>query len=161
MSSVADQKRGGILDFEAAGEDRDVVYAGTDAPMPARLVRDELAQAGIALRTEAKIIDRELRSLPAQDRGCGLDQPFDCLRLKAFRRGEQDVEYMTLLARQKGWDREAVTHALASALDLSGETRRTDEEDAGALRFDRVADMQLDQMRLRVAAAVAKSNPAR
>jgi len=84
----------------------------------------------------------------------GVNQPFDCLRLKAFRRGEQDVEYMTLLARQKGWDREAVSRAVAGALDLSGEARRQYEEDAGTIRFDRVDDARLDQLRLRVAAAM-------
>jgi hypothetical protein len=86
----------------------------------------------------------------------GLNQPFGCLRLKAFRRGEQDVEYMTLLARKRGWDREAVSRAVAGAMDLSEETRRQYEEDAGAIRFDRIADAQLDQLRLRVAAALAK-----
>ena len=86
----------------------------------------------------------------------GLDRPFDCLRLKAFRRGEQDVEYMTLLARKKGWDRDAVAHALTGALDLSVETRRQYEEDAGSIRFDRVADEQLDQLRLRIAGALMK-----
>jgi hypothetical protein len=86
----------------------------------------------------------------------GRNEPFDCLRLKAFRRGEQDVEYMTLLARKKGWDREAVAHAVAGALDLSEETRRQYEDDAGAIRFDKIADAQLDQLRRRVAAAVMK-----
>ncbi|HXB71665.1 MAG TPA: hypothetical protein VNY05_25740, partial [Candidatus Acidoferrales bacterium] len=84
----------------------------------------------------------------------GLNQPLDCLRLKAFRRGEQDVEYMTLLARKKGWDRDAVAHAVAGALDLSEETRRQYEEDAGGIRFDGIADTQLDQLRRRVAAAL-------
>jgi hypothetical protein len=84
----------------------------------------------------------------------GRDEPFGCLRLKAFRRGEQDVEYMTLLARKKGWDREAVARAVAGALDLTEETRRQYEEDAGAIRFDRIADAQLDQLRRRVAAAL-------
>ena len=86
----------------------------------------------------------------------GLNEPFDCLRLKAFRRGEQDVEYMTLLARKKGWDREAVAHAVAKSLDLSQETRRQYEEDAGSIRFDGIADAQLDQLRGRVAAALSK-----
>ena len=86
----------------------------------------------------------------------GLDQPFDCLRLKAFRRGEQDVEYMTLLARRKGWDRDAVAHAVAATLDLSQETRRQYEDDAGGISFDRISDTQLDQLRRRVAAALVK-----
>jgi len=86
----------------------------------------------------------------------GVNEPFDCLRLKAFRRGEQDVEYMTLLSRRKGWGREAVAHAVAAALDLSEETWRQYEEDAGAIRFNHIADTQLDQLRRRVAAALLK-----
>ena len=86
----------------------------------------------------------------------GLNEPFESLRLKAFRRGQQDVEYMILLARKKGWDREAVARAVMQALDLSEETLRKYDEDAGAVRFDRVSDMQLDQLRLRVAAAVVQ-----
>ena len=84
------------------------------------------------------------------------NEPFASLRLKAFRRGQQDVEYMMLLARKKGWDRDAVAHALMEGLDLSEETRRQYEEDAGSVRFDRVSDMELDRLRLRVAAALMK-----
>jgi hypothetical protein len=84
----------------------------------------------------------------------GLDEPFDCLRLKAFRRGEQDAEYMALLARKKGWDRDAVARAIAGSLDLSEQTGRQLEEDAGSIRFDRLDDAQLDQLRLRLAAAL-------
>jgi hypothetical protein len=63
---------------------------------------------------------------------------------------------MTMLSRRKGWDRDAVAHALAGALDLSEETRRQYEEDAGGIRFDGIADTQLDQLRRRVAAALVK-----
>ncbi len=84
----------------------------------------------------------------------GLNEPFGCLRLKAFRRGEQDVEYLTLLARKKGWDRDAVEHAVAGAMDLSEQVRSQYEEDAGAIRFDRIDDAQIDRLRLRVAAAL-------
>ncbi len=87
----------------------------------------------------------------------GRDEPFGCLRLKAFRRGEQDVEYMTLLARKKGWDREAVSRAVAASLDLTEQTRKQYEDDAGAIRFDGLSDAQLDQLRLRIAAALAPS----
>jgi hypothetical protein len=86
----------------------------------------------------------------------GRNEPFDSLRLKAFRRGEQDVEYMTLLAHRKGWGRDEVAHAVAATLDLSEDTRRQYEEDAGSIRFDGIADAQLDQLRRRVAAALVK-----
>ncbi|MFO7900501.1 MAG: DUF4091 domain-containing protein, partial [Planctomycetota bacterium] len=34
------------------------------------------------------------------------------LRLKAMRRGIQDIEYIVALARRRGWAREQVRHAL-------------------------------------------------
>jgi hypothetical protein len=63
---------------------------------------------------------------------------------------------MTLLARRKGWDREAVAHAVAASLDLSEQTKRQYEDDAGGIRFDGIADPQLDELRRRVAAALVK-----
>lgn len=45
---------------------------------------------------------------------------------------------------------------MAASLDLSEESRRQYEEDAGSIRFDRITDSQLDQLRLRVAAALVK-----
>jgi len=47
-----------------------------------------------------------------------------------------------------------VARAVAEALDLSEEARRQYEEDAGSIRFDRVSDVQLDRLRLRVANAL-------
>lgn len=35
-------------------------------------------------------------------------EPFASLRLKAYRRGQQDAEYLALLAAEPGWDRDAV-----------------------------------------------------
>lgn len=86
----------------------------------------------------------------------GLREPFASLRIKGFRRGQQDVEYMMLLARKKGWGREAVERAIDAALDLSEQTHLQNEEDAGEIRFERVTDGQLDQLRLRIAAALVK-----
>ena len=45
------------------------------------------------------------------------NEPFDSLRLKAFRRGEQDIEYATLLAHHQGWDREAIRKAAGAPED--------------------------------------------
>ena len=61
----------------------------------------------------------------------GRNEPFDCLRLKAFRRGEQDIEYATLLAAKAGWDRAAVARAVGTP-----------------------ADAELERVRMRVAAAL-------
>ena len=85
----------------------------------------------------------------------GIDKPFDSLRLKAFRRGEQDIEYMMMLARKKGWDREAVSRAVAKAAQLSGDIEQRTEEDAGVVSFRQASDGALDQLRLRIAEALA------
>ena len=84
----------------------------------------------------------------------GKTEPFASLRLKAYRRGQQDVEYLVLLASKKGWDREAVSRAIAGALDLSGDVLQKFEEDAGAISFRQVKNSDLDQLRSRVARAL-------
>jgi hypothetical protein len=84
----------------------------------------------------------------------GKNEPYGSLRLKAYRRGQQDIEYLVLLAQQRGWDRDAVTVALGKALDLSGNVSMESEEDAGTINFENIKDTQLDSLRLRVAKAV-------
>ena len=61
---------------------------------------------------------------------------------------------MTMLARKKGWDREAVSRAVSSAAKLSGGVEQRSEEDAGAVSFRQASDSALDQLRLRVAEAL-------
>jgi hypothetical protein len=85
----------------------------------------------------------------------GRAEPYESLRLKAYRRGEQDVEYMALLAAKTGWDREAVSRAVAGSLDLTAEDKLKYEEDAGAVRFLKVKDADFNMLRLRVARALA------
>jgi hypothetical protein len=87
----------------------------------------------------------------------GVDKPFDSLRLKAFRRGQQDIEYLVMLAGKNGWDREAVSRAVASAAKLSGGILQRSEEDAGVVSFQQASDSALDQLRLRVAGALARA----
>jgi hypothetical protein len=87
----------------------------------------------------------------------GSKEPFASLRLKAFRRGQQDVEYMVLLSKRAGWDREAVTHAVSGALDLSSDFKQTSEEDAGTMDYRRTRDEQLEGILHRVARALERS----
>ena len=84
----------------------------------------------------------------------GASEPFPSLRLKAFRRGQQDIEYLMLLAKKKGWDRAAVAHAIARVANLAGGITQQSEEDAGTVAFRNATDADLDQLRLRVAAAL-------
>ncbi|MDP2999362.1 MAG: DUF4091 domain-containing protein [Bryobacterales bacterium] len=81
----------------------------------------------------------------------GQNQPFASLRLKAFRRGQQDIEYLVLLSKRAGWDRDAVTKAVSGALDLSGTFRQAGEDDAGTTDFRAVKDAHLESLRQRVA----------
>jgi len=84
----------------------------------------------------------------------GSKEPFASLRLKAFRRGEEDVEYLVMLARKAGWDRDAVTHAVSGALDLSQEFKQTGAEDAGTVDYHRIPDSQLEGLLERVSRAL-------
>ena len=86
----------------------------------------------------------------------GSREPFASLRLKAFRRGQQDVEYLALLARRTGWDREAVARAVTGAVDFGGAFRQQNEEDAGSTSYRKVTGSQLDGLRRRVARALVQ-----
>jgi len=67
----------------------------------------------------------------------GKNEPYASMRLKAFRRGQQDVEYLILLAGKQGWDREAASHAVSEVSNFEG-----------------VKDAELDALRVRVAQAL-------
>lgn len=84
----------------------------------------------------------------------GQIEPFASLRLKAYRRGQQDVEYLNLLAKSSGWSREALTAEIRKALDLSASVAETSEEDAGTMRFERIRDQHLKSLRRRVIRAL-------
>jgi hypothetical protein len=84
----------------------------------------------------------------------GFQGPFASMRLKAFRRGQQDIEYLILLANKRGWDRAAVTRAVSGALDFTSEVAMESSEDAGQIRFQNLKDGTLEDLRWRVAAAL-------
>ena len=80
--------------------------------------------------------------------------PFGSLRLKAFRRGEQDIEYLVMLAQRPDWGRDGVTEAVAGALDFSGQFRQAYAEDAGTMEYHKIKDTKLEQVRREVARAL-------
>ena len=69
------------------------------------------------------------------------NEPLASLRLKAYRRGQQDLEYLILLAQKPGWDREAVTQAIS---------------EAAARGLAQASDSEFDALRSRVAQALAE-----
>lgn len=86
----------------------------------------------------------------------GIHGPLASLRLKAFRRGQQDVEYLALLAKQRGWSREQLAAAVAPLIDLNVKTREQFVDDAGTPLFERLSSDQFARIRASVAAALEK-----
>jgi hypothetical protein len=85
--------------------------------------------------------------------------PAASIRLKAFRRGQQDVEYLTLLGDVYNQPQYAVAGGLKQAIDLTGRVIKRSEEDAGIIRFERVDPTSLWQTRYRVGKMVSAKKP--
>src|SRR5207247_1074689 len=74
-------------------------------------------------------------------------------RLKAYRRGQQDVEYLNLLCRLMDEPRWAVGQAVRAALKLSPErkaTRTGGAEDAGVLQYPQLRPQDAWALRVRL-----------
>ncbi len=74
------------------------------------------------------------------------------LRLKAYRRGQQDVEILELLRVQQGWQLSTLRAFVAQYLDLASTAVASSEADAGAQRYERL--LPNDFARLREAAVL-------
>ena len=85
--------------------------------------------------------------------------PVPSIRLKAYRRGQQDVEYLTLLGQVKGEPRWAVGERVREALHLTGEHKIAGGEDAGVVNFARLKPQELWALRVQVGAALSEAAP--
>ena len=81
------------------------------------------------------------------------------VRLKAFRRGQQDVEYLTLLGQVYDQPLFAVAGGMKQRIDLAGKVHKTSESDAGTIRFDQASPTGLWKLRTAVAKMVAAKKP--
>jgi len=88
--------------------------------------------------------------------------PVPSIRLKAYRRGQQDVEYLTLLALVRGEPRWAVGGRVREALRLAGERLGAGPEaaDAGSIRFGSLLPRDLWALRVRVGQTLSDAKPA-
>ena len=80
--------------------------------------------------------------------------------MKAFRRGQQDTEYLTLLAdvyKQPLW---AVAGGLRQRIDLGGKVLKASESDAGTIRFDKADASALWRLRMAVGQMLSSRRPA-
>ncbi len=95
---------------------------------------------------------------PVRDGG----PPMPSIRLKAFRRGQQDVEYLDLYARLTEQPRWAVGQKVREALGLAGERKGTGlaaAEDAGVIHYGRMRPGDDWTLRERMAQAMSGKPP--
>ncbi len=97
-------------------------------------------------------------------RGRGLEAvPIPSIRLKAFRRGQQDVEYLTLWSSLNKEPRWAVGQQVRAALKLAGTRQSTGlggGEDAGRIEYDRLLPADLWALRVALGEALSQARPA-
>jgi hypothetical protein len=86
--------------------------------------------------------------------------PLPSLRLMAFCHGQQLVEYLTIFTQLAGHDRRSVAAALGRELGLDGLLKKTSEEDAGTMSYDRLSPEQIERLRFRLGAWIAQRKPA-
>ncbi|MDB5299821.1 MAG: hypothetical protein JWO87_1484 [Phycisphaerales bacterium] len=93
----------------------------------------------------------------------GLPGPVPSIRLKSYLRGQQDVEYLTLLAIVEKQSRYLLGQRVRAVLPLAGEKHGTGfaGEDAGVIDFGRLRPQELWALRMRVGEALSAAHPER
>jgi hypothetical protein len=84
------------------------------------------------------------------------------VRLKAYRRGQQDVEYLTLWAHHRGLPRWAIGGQVREALHLSGSREATEAggaEDAGRIEQSGLRPQDYWSLRVRIGEALSQAHP--
>jgi hypothetical protein len=80
----------------------------------------------------------------------GSSEPVPSIRLKAYRRGQQDVEYLTILQQMSGLSRSAFAERIRSELKLQGTFKQQSAEDAGTVSYEGLDPAALWSLRVRV-----------
>jgi Domain of unknown function (DUF4091) len=89
--------------------------------------------------------------------------PVPSIRLKAYRRGQQDVEYLTLWSQLRNEPRWAVGQQVRAALKLAGArqgTGFTGGEDAGRIDYGQLRPRDLWALRIAIGEDLSKAHPA-
>ena len=84
------------------------------------------------------------------------------MRLKAYRRGQQDVEYLTLWAQLHNQPRWAVGQQVRATLNLVGKrqaTGFTGGEDAGTIDYGRLRPRDVWALRIALGEELSKAHP--
>jgi hypothetical protein len=89
--------------------------------------------------------------------------PIPSIRLKAYRRGQQDVEYLTLWSQLHAEPRWAVGASVRAALRLAGKRQGTGfavAEDAGRIDYGKLLPQDLWALRFAIGESLSRSHPA-
>jgi hypothetical protein len=78
----------------------------------------------------------------------GLTEPVASMRLKALRRGAQDMEYLYLLEEKYGVDRGSLVEALQKMLFLKGRQELRSEEALEEMQFENLRPEDLEKIRI-------------
>ncbi len=89
----------------------------------------------------------------------GKEEPIPSIRLKAFRRGQQDVEYHTLLSQVQNAPRNVVGDGVRAALHLTAERKVIGGDDPGLLTFAQLSPRDLYALRMQVGSALSAAAP--
>ena len=90
------------------------------------------------------------------------NEPVPSVRLKAYRRGQQDVEYLALWAESQRQPRWAVGQRVREALGVRGARRGSGfvgGEDAGLIHYSQLRPDAVAELRTRVGAALSAAPP--
>lgn len=87
------------------------------------------------------------------------DGPQPSLRLKAFTRGQQLVEYLTLFEQIYALPRNTVSDWVKDFLSIDGEVRKTTRADAGTIRFKDIDIQDLWRMRYALGELISQKGP--
>ena len=89
----------------------------------------------------------------------GLKEPVPSVRLKAYRRGQQDVEYLTILTAALKAPRFAVAQTAREFLKLAATVDKHSADDAGLVSYREVDAVRMWELRLAAGAALDALNP--
>ena len=73
------------------------------------------------------------------------------MRLKTYRRAQQDIEYLELLRKKKRLSRKQLYRFIDHYLDLSGDVLKTSSDDAGTAKYVQISPESFRRLRLATA----------
>lgn len=83
---------------------------------------------------------------------------YQSLRLKAYRRAQQDIEYLLLLQQKMNWSDSELRRFITNYLPIKGKTSQKNAEDAGTRIYEEISPENFRKLR-EAAAKLIENNP--